>query len=77
MNKMIIYSFWHPTPQEIVVAIIAGLSMGIMIGFVIDTSFGLDNFNIIKKIKKFLSILSKKTYLKGRAKGRGGSQRDN
>ena len=56
INKMIIYSFWHPTPQEIVVAIIAGLSMGIIIGFVIDTSSGFDNIEIIKKIKKFFKI---------------------
>ena len=53
MNKMIIYSFWHPTPQEIVVAIIAGLSIGIMLGPLIDISGGFDNIEIIKKIKKF------------------------
>ena len=56
INKMIIYSFWHPGPQEIVVAIIGGLSMGIMIGFVINTGLGLDNIEIIKKIKKIFKI---------------------
>ena len=46
------YIFMHPTGPEIVVAIIGGLSMGFVIGYILD-------FNSISSLKEFIDFIKR------------------